>query len=297
MSSAIIFGCSGQDGYYLSHILAEKGFTVTGVSRSSPESGDVSDKEFVTGLIQKIKPDRVFHLAANSTTRHDALVENHSTISTGSLNILEAVYKFCPDCRVFITGSGVQFENTGLPISENDPFVASSSYAAERIYSVYLARYFRSLGVKAFVGYLFHHESPLRKATHISQKIVQTVKRIVSGSQEQLQLGDISVQKEWAFAGDIARGMLALTDQEKVFEAVIGTGRAYSIEDWLNVCFGRFNLDWKQYVQLIPGFVPEYRILVSSPSTINALGWTPEVGFSELAKMMLDAEREKGLGL
>jgi len=132
--------------------------------------------------------------------------QNHATIATGSLNVLEAVYKHSPAARVFITGSGVQFENRGVPISETDPFEASSLYGVSRIASVYAARYYRSLGVKAYVGYLFHHESPLRKPHHVSRKIVDAVRRISAGSDEIIELGDVSVRKEWTFAGDVAGG-------------------------------------------------------------------------------------------
>ena len=153
-------------------------------------------------LVKEHRPDYLFHLGANSTTRHEAIFDNHNAIVTGTLNVLEAVKRHCPDCRVFITGSGVQFRNEGRPISESDPFEASSAYAVARIQSVQAARYFRSLGIAAYVGYLFHHESPLRKPTHLS-KMIATAAR----TGEIITLGDISVRKEWTFAGDIARAM------------------------------------------------------------------------------------------
>lgn len=288
MRPVLIFGVNGQDGHYLSRLFEERKIKVVGVSRQGQAvNGDVASADFVDDLIKRLRPERVFHLAANSTTRHAALRENHQTISLGSLNILESVYRHCPDCRVFLTGSGVQFVNEGKPIHETDPFSASSAYSAERIYSVYLGRYYRNLGLKVFAGYLFHHESPLRQTSHISQKIINTARKIGQGSRERLQIGDISVSKEWAFAEDIARGILTLTDQEKVFEAVIGTGQAYSIEDWLELCFKALDLNWKDHVDVIPGFSPEYRCLVSNPETIRSLGWNPSVSFEELAQIML----------
>lgn len=289
MRRVIIFGNNGQDGYYLSQLFAERGYEVIGVSRTGHGIiGDVGCAEFVTSLVKEHCPERIFHLAANSTTRHSALVENHKTISTGTLNILEAVYRNCPECKVFLTGSGVQFVNNEKPVHENDQFLAASAYAAERIYSVYLGRYYRQLGLKVYVGYLFHHESPLRKHGHISQKVVQAVRRIASGNMEKIELGDISVRKEWAFAGDIALGIAMLTDQQSVFESVIGTGKAYTIENWLEVCFSLINKNWQDFVTLIPGFVPEYRCLVSNPETIVSLGWQPKIDLPELARMMLD---------
>ena len=260
-----------------------------GISRSPGNwiQGDVSIFGFVENLIKKEKPDFIFHFAANSTTKHEALFENHETISTGTLNILESVKRHIPESRVFITGSGVQFENTGKPISETDNFEAKSPYSITRIQSVYAGRVFRSLGMRVYVGYLFHHESPLRKDIHISKMITSAVKRIANGSKEKIILGDISVKKEWAFAGDIAEGIFTLISQDKIFEACIGTGKAYSIQDWIEICFDRINRDWDNYVNLKESFSSEYKILVSNPSIINSRGWRPKITFENLCDMML----------
>lgn len=118
---ALIFGATGQDGHYLTELLHKEKIKVVGVSRSSGDvNGDVSDYSFVESQIKYLQPRYIFHLAANSTIKHDALFENHETISTGTLNILEAVKRHSPDSRVFITGSGVQFKNIGKPIKETD---------------------------------------------------------------------------------------------------------------------------------------------------------------------------------
>lgn len=288
---AIIFGVNGQDGPYLAASCKRRNIDVVGVSRSGAvdEIGDVSDFGLVESLVRAHAPDYIFHLAANSTMRHDALFENHATISTGALNVLEAVRRHQPSCRVFIPGSGVQFLNCGVPIAETDPFDATSPYAMARIQSVYAARYYRRLGVKAYVGYLFHHESPLRQAQHVCKKVVDVARRVRQGSSVRLRLGDISVRKEVGFAGDIMEGLLTLVMQDSVFEATIGTGVAYSIEAWLDACFTLIGKDWHDYVDVgIDGFKAEYAVLVSNPATINALGWSPKVGFSEVAAMMME---------
>jgi GDPmannose 4,6-dehydratase len=285
----VIFGVNGQDGYYLKEIYQQREVEVIGISRSPGNwiQDDVSNFNFVENLIKNEKPDYIFHLAANSSTKHEALFENHQTISTGTLNILESVLRHSPESRVFIAGSGVQFENKGRPISETDNFEAKSPYSIARIQSVYAARYFRSIGVRAYVGYLFHHESPLRKDNHISKMITDAVKRIFNGSNEKITLGDISVKKEWAFAGDIAEGIFTLINQDNIFEACIGTGKAYSIQDWLEICFNRIDKDWKEYIKLNESFSPEYKILVSNPSTIHSLGWQPKATFENLCDMMM----------
>ncbi len=286
MSTSVIFGISGQDGFYLQERLQREGHLVVGVSRSN--GGDVSNRCYVNTLIREVRPDYIFHLAANSTTRHEALFENHETISTGTLNILEAAKAHAPASRLFITGSGVQFVNTGCPISEQDAFAPLSAYAVSRIHAVYAARYFRSLGLRAYVGYLFHHESPLRKSGHLCKAIAELAKRAREGSKEQLTVGDASVRKEVGFAGDIAAGIWSLVSQDAVFEAVIGTGRAYSIQDWIEICFSKAGCDWRKHIILrADGFVPEYPVLVSDPATIFSLGWRPVVDIHALAEMMV----------
>jgi GDPmannose 4,6-dehydratase len=289
---ALIVGSSGQDGHYLREHLAGEGVEVIGVSRrEGPRGGvDVADRDAVFALVRDLRPDFVFHLAARSTTRHDALFDNHSAISTGALNVLEAVRLHAPDARVFLTGSGVQFRNSGAPIGEDDEFEASSPYSVSRIHSVYAARYFRRLGVRAYVGYLFHHDSPLRGSGHVSSIVASAAARIAAGSAETLEIGDASVEKEWTFAGDVAAGMWTLVRQDACAEAVIGSGVAHSIRDWLAACFGAVGLEWSHHVRVKQGFTPEYRRLVSNPARIRALGWAPKVGFEELAGLMVGAE-------
>lgn len=284
----VIFGASGQDGYYLTDLYKAKGMEVIGVSRAPGYlHADVTNFPEVEQLIATYRPIYVFHLAASSTTRHDAVFENHALISTGTLNVLEAVRRHHPAAKVFIAGSGVQFQNTGRSISEHDEFIASSPYALSRIHAAHAGRYYRRLGIKAYIGYLFHHESPRRKPDHVSQIIVQAVKRIAAGKAEILEIGDIQVQKEWTFAGDTVKGIVALIEQDDVFEAVIGSGVTYSIQDWLELCFGIIGRNWRDHVRIREGFTAEYQRLVSDPTTISSIGWRQEVSFAQLAEMMV----------
>lgn len=290
MSNVIIFGANCQDGYYLAEIYKNRGYDVLGISRTGNFlQGDVGSFELVEELVKRLRPEMIFNLAAASTTRHNVLFENHKTIGTGTLNILEAVCRWHPRCKVFLAGSGLQFVNTGEPIHETDPFEAYSPYSVERIHSVYAARYFRTLGVRVYVGYLFHHESPFRKISHVSQSIVQAAKRIAVGSAEKLELGDIFVEKEWAFAGDIAEGVSVLVGQESIFEAVIGTGRTHTIREWLDLCFTFIGDDWRNHVVLREGFVSEYKRLVSNPTTMKSLGWSSRMDIARLAELMLES--------
>jgi GDPmannose 4,6-dehydratase len=288
----VIFGVSGQDGHYLTQFCVARGLTVIGCARSDGPwvRADVSDYEQVLNVLKDARPQYIFHLAANSTTAHPAVFENHGSIATGSLNILESARRYAPDACIFLTGSGVQFRNVGAPISERDPFDATSPYAVARIHSVYAGRYYRSLGSKVFVGYLFHHESPRRSSKHLTKIVADLALRVKGGSNEVLELGDLSVEKEYTFAGDVVEGIFALVSQDKVFEAAIGSGVAHSVRDWLDTCFRAVDRDWRRHIRIREGFVPEYKRLISDPSTIRGLGWSPRVSLSELAEKFLVPE-------
>ena len=286
---ALIIGITGQDGYYLSELLSTKGITVIGISRSGVEgTGSVVDINLVASLIKNHQPQYIFHLAANSTTRHDALFENHETISTGTLNILESVRVHCSQAKVFLSGSAMQFKNEGLPIDELTSFEASSPYSIARIQSVYSARYYREkFGLNVYVGYFFNHDSPLRSEQHVNQKIVRAVQRIARGSSESLQLGNIDVKKEFSFAGDIVEAIWLLVNQNEIHEAVIGSGKAYSIREWAAYCFKKINLNYEDYIVAQNGFITEYDKLVSNPKVIMDMGWKPKFSFYQLADMMV----------
>ena len=286
--NAIIFGAGGQDGFYLTRLLQQQHIGVIAVSRSAGFiHTDITDYAQVHELIQKNQPDYIFHLAANSTTRHEAIFENHAAISTGTLNILEAVKNSSAHTKVFISGSALQFTNDQQPIKETDAFEARDPYAVSRIQSVYAARYFRSLGIKTYVGYFFNHDSPLRSERHMCKKISEACKRIARGSEEKLLIGDIQAVKEWTFAGDTVKAVLTLVEQDVIFEANIGTGMGYSIEDWLNECAALTGINWTHHVETDLSFVPAYQRLIADPGLIFSLGWKPETSFSDLAKMMM----------
>jgi GDPmannose 4,6-dehydratase len=286
---AIIFGANGQDGFYLTQLLKNEPVDVVGVSRSADFlKTDIANFEEVSVLIKNEQPDFIFHLAANSTTSHLALFENHQTIATGTLNILEAVKLFSAHTKVFISGSGLQFVNEGKPIRETDAFAANDAYSISRIQSVYAARYFRSIGIKTYVGYFFNHDSPLRSERHVTKKISETAMRIGAGSNEKLEIGDMSVVKEWSFAGDIVKGIWLLVNQDKIFEANISSGVGYSIEEWIKECFTLIGKNYKEHVVINSNFVPAYNTLVSDNTLIKSLGYKAEIDFAKLSKMMMN---------
>lgn len=288
--TAVIFGANGQDGFYLDKLLSQENIKVIKISRKGNNIiGNVADYGFVENILQQYQPGYVFHLAANSTTRHFALFENFESISRGTLNILEAVKLHSPQTKVFLSGSAMQFRNTGKPIDEQTEFEASSAYSVSRIESIYAGRYYRTaFGLKVYAGYFFNHDSPLRTEKHVNQKIVKAVQRIALGSNEKLVLGNIEVKKEFNYAGDVVEAIWKLVSQDTTFEAVIGSGEAYSIKEWLACCFDKQNMNWQDHVVLEEGFVPEYEILVSNPQLIKSIGWSPKVDFYQLVNIMMN---------
>ncbi len=292
---AIIFGSNGQDGFYLKELLVKERVGVVSISRSAGDYiGSVGDFEFVNKVIKIHKPHYIFHFAAISTTKHDVILENNHSISTGTINILESVKRHSPESKVFISGSALQFKNSGIPIDENTPFDFLSPYAISRIHSVYMARYFRkTFGIKAYVGYFFNHDSPLRSENHVNQKIVFHISEILKGNLNKLIIGNINVKKEFNYAKDIVEAVWLMINQDYIYEAVIGSGVAHSIKDWIKYCFDKYSLRWEEYILLDESYKSEYEILVSNPKLINNIGWNPRFSMHELADIMLEAEFKK----
>jgi GDPmannose 4,6-dehydratase len=279
---------TGQDGYYLREICARHALAVYGVSRSGDGwiEGDVSDSDFVQDIVRTLRCSHVFHLAANSTTRIEAIYQNHAAIASGTINILESCRKYSPGSRVFLAGSALQFESNGLPVCEVMPFAASSGYVIARNYSVFAARYYRSLGLRTYVGYFCHHDSPLRAGRHLNVRILRSAQRIRTGSRERLTIDHPHVIKEFNFAGDIMEAVWLMVNQDRVFEAVIGSGLGHPIVDWVRICFERVGLDWREHVDSGETGRPEFERLVADASVVHSLGWRPRVDIRELAELM-----------
>jgi GDPmannose 4,6-dehydratase len=289
---ALIFGSNGQDGKYLSKVLIQKEIEVIGISKNGGDIiGDITHFNFVNDIIKKFKPEYIFNFAAISNTDHEFLFKNHETISTGTLNLLESVKNNVPKSKVFISGSALQFQNKGLPIDENTPFEANSAYSTARINSVYTSRYFRSnFDLNIYIGYLFNHDSPYRDNRFINQKICQFAKKIKEGSNEKLTIDNISNKKEFGFALDIVEAIWLFVNQNNFFESVIGTGEAYSIEDWLKSCFDLIGKDWKDFVSQNQDYLnSQNSILVSNPKLIKSLNWSPKYDIKKLAKLMIES--------
>lgn len=287
---AIIFGHTGQDGWYLTNLLQQKGIRVYGVSRSKTDlSCNLGDHKSLIKVLGEVQPDYIFHFAAISTTKHGAVFDNHSAIGTGTLNLLEAARIICPNSRIFLSGSGLQFVNDGSPLDENSSFDATSSYSVERNYTYYLGKYYRNtFDMNVFFGFFFTHDSPRRTANHMTQKIVMAAKEAASGIDRKLVIGNIDVRKEYLYAGDAVSAVWFLVNQDQYYEAVIGSGVDYSIKDWVSKCYDIVGLDWRNYIVTNDSFIAEYTRLVSNPMRLFKMGWHPQVDFSELAHLMME---------
>jgi GDPmannose 4,6-dehydratase len=287
---AIIFGANGQDAFFLNALLEEKGIEVLKVSRyNAPIIGNVSEYKFINDLIRKNTPEYIFHLAASSSTNHAFLFENNDSISNGTINILEAVKSVSPNSKVFLSGSAMQFKNNGNPINEDTIFDASSHYSVARIHSVYAGRYYREyFGLKVYVGYFFNHDSELRSDKHVNKKIINELILIKDGKKSKLVIGDTEVKKEFNFAGDVVNAIWMLVNQEVIYEAVIGSGLAYSINEWIKIVCDLLQIDYnKLKIEKDEKFKSEYKNLVSNPQKIMSIGWKPEVSIKGLAERML----------
>lgn len=280
--SAIITGSNGQDGSYLQELLQREGVDAILVHRGS--GIDLASEEVVDSLVLNTRPDFIFHLAANSTIEHSAARANHDAIACGTLNLLEAVRKWTPACSVFLAGSAYQFKNEGEPIKETDPWDTTSVYCAARGYSNLLARTYRSMGLSVYFGYLFHHDSPRRGASHLSQKIAHAAK-----TRTKIEVGDLRVEKEWTHAADTVEAIWTLVNQQRTWEANIGTGIGHSIEDFAEACFAAAGLDYNHYITTTPGYRAPYRRTICDPSRIYRTGWKPRHGLEYLAEQMVNS--------
>ena len=313
MKKALVSGASGQDGSYLCELLLSKGYEVHGIIRrhSTPSTGridhifdqlhlhygDVTDASSTSNIIDAVKPDEIYHLAAQSHVRtsFDIPVYTAQAVAIGTLNILEAIkgrgIKFYQASSSELYG-GIYAEAT----NETTPFHPRSPYAAAKLFAYNMAvNYREAYGLFACNGILFNTESPRRGETFVTKKIVKAAVRIQRGLQDKLFLGNLDARRDFGFAGDYVKAMHLMLQQDKPDDYVIATGIAHSIRDFLDAAFGYLNLDWTKYVETDPRlFRPtEVDVLIGNASKAKrVLGWEPKVKFQELVTMMVEAELE-----
>jgi len=327
--TAFITGVSGQDGYYLSKFLLEKDYIVHGTLRRSStintnridsliadykdqeqfflHYSDLLDPSSLNQLIQKIQPDEVYNLAAQS---HVAVSFKNPVFSTqtgtlGPLSILEAVKNSEKEMKFYQASSSEMFGGIDSEkLNEESKFIPKSPYAASKVFAHQITKIYReSYNLFSVNGILFNHESPKRGETFVTRKITRALGRIHFGLQSKLTLGNLDAYRDWGFAGDYVKGMWMMMNHDKPDDWVLATGESHSVREFLEAAFQELNLNYEDYViSSSKYFRPnEVNHLLGDYSKAKKhLGWKPETSFKDLVKMMVEndlklAEREKTL--
>jgi GDPmannose 4,6-dehydratase len=317
MKKALITGITGQDGSYLADLLLEKGYEVHGVvRRSSSENferiahlhgriqlhqADLLDQLSIIDVIQEVRPDEVYNLAAMSfvpTSWKQPVLTGEFT-AIGVTRMLEAIHLIDPrGIRFYQASSSEMFGKAQeVPQRETTPFYPRSPYGVAKVYGHWITvNYRESYGMYCASGILFNHESPRRGREFVSRKVTAAAARIKLGLQHELRLGNLDAQRDWGFAGDYVRAMWLMLQQDRADDFVIGTGETHTVRELVELAFGYLDLDWKKYVVPDPSLIrpAEVDLLVADANKARrVLGWQPAVPFSDLIKLMVDADLER----
>lgn len=314
--TAVITGITGQDGSYLAELLLAKGYEVVGVVRRTSHDSyerighlldrvhivpaDLLDQHSLTSVVRDARPDEVYNLAAQSfvPTSWTQPVLTGEFTALGVTRLLEAVRLAYPTARFYQASSSEMFGKAQeTPQRETTPFYPRSPYGVAKVYGHWITvNYRESYGLHASSGILFNHESPRRGLEFVTRKISYGVARIVRGMERELLLGNLDARRDWGFAGDYVDAMWRMLQQPRPGDYVVGTGETHSVRELCEVAFSHVGLDWKKYVKVDPRFVrpAEVDTLQADPSKAKReLGWVPRTAFTELVRMMVDADLER----
>ena len=326
---AFLTGITGQDGYYLSKFLLEKGYEVHGIVRRSSNFNteridpliskysndkqlnlyfsDLLDASSLTTLVNKIEPDEIYNLAAQSHVAVSFSNPGYSveTSAKGPLTLLEVVKNLNKNIKFYQASSSEMFggEENHL-INENTKLNPKSPYAAGKVLAHNLTTLYReSYNLFAVNGILFNHESPHRGETFVTRKITRAVGRIKFGLQNKLTLGNLDSERDWGFAGDYVEGMWLMLQHKTPDDWILATGKSYKVRDFVKAAFEKVELDWEQFVTTSSEYERpnEVHFLKGDSSKAQEqLGWKPKVDFESLVTMMVEsdlnlAEKEKVL--
>ena len=314
---ALICGISGQDGAYLAQLLLSKGYDICGTSRDAQistfsnlkrlgiydqiklESMTLTDFRSVLQILTKIQPDELYNLAGQSSVglSFSQPVETLESIATGTLNLLEAIRFMERPVRVYNAGSSECFGDIGeASADENTPFRPRSPYAVAKAAAFWeVANYREAYGLFACSGILFNHESPLRPARFVTQKIVSTACRIAQGSSEQLVLGNLNIQRDWGWAPEYVEAMYLMLQQNQPDDYVIATGESHRLEDFLAAVFACLDLDWRTHVITDASLLRPTDIAIGRANPTKAkhqLEWQAKYHLQDVAQMMVQAQQE-----
>ena len=316
---ALITGITGQDGSYLAEFLLAKGYEVHGIVRrvalEDPDhrlwrikhiqdklilhSASLDNYPSIFQIVEKIKPDECYHLAAQSFVNY-SFESEFSTINTNINSthyMLSAIKEKAPRCRFYFAASSEMFGLVrATPQKETTPFYPRSPYGISKVSGCHLTRNYReSYQLFALCGILFNHESPRRGYEFVTRKITHTVAQIKLGLAKELRLGNLEAKRDWGFAGDYVKAMWLMLQQDSPEDYVIATNESHSVIQFLELAFGQVNLDWRDYVITDEKFYRSAGVEALRGDYSKAkkeIGWSPTVNFPELVKMMIDADLE-----
>jgi GDPmannose 4,6-dehydratase len=314
---ALICGISGQDGAYLARFLLEKGYEVHGTARDAQmstfhnlerlgareqvvcHSMALNDFRSVLQVLVKVDPDEIYNLAGQSSVglSFEQPVETLESISVGTLNLLEVIRFIHKPIRLYNAGSSECFGDTGgVPADESTPFRPRSPYAVAKATAHWqVANYREAYDLFACTGILFNHESPLRPERFVTKKIIASACRIAQGSPEKLQLGAISIARDWGFASEYVDAMWRMLQRERAEDYVIATGETNTLESFVAHAFTLLGLDWQEHVVTNPSFLRPSEIMISRGNPDKArheLGWQAEYRMRDVIKVMITAQQE-----
>lgn len=326
MKRALIIGATGQDGSYLAELLLSKGYEVHGLIRRAStfntgridhlytdpheakarlllHHGDLSDGTGLRRVIDKVRPDEVYNLGAQSHVRvsFDQPEYTADVVATGTLRLLEAVREHMAETstqvRVYQAGSSEMFGSAPPPQNESTPFHPRSPYAASKVAAHwYAVNYREAYGIFVANGILFNHESPRRGETFVTRKITRAAARIKVGLESKLFLGNLDARRDWGFAGDYVVAMWQMLQEETPGDYVISTGTSHSVRELLERAFQRVGLDWQAHVEIDKKYFRPAEVdhlLGDSTKARERLGWQPVVTFERLVDMMVDHDLER----
>lgn len=324
MKKAFITGITGQDGSYLAELLLGKGYQVHGLIRRSStfntnridhlinhnylknsnqaeqfsfHYGDMVDGASLHKLIQKIKPDEVYNLGAQSHVRVSFDMPEYTTnvIAMGTVRLLEVVKELDYPVKFYQASSSEIYGGlTSETQNEQTLIQPQSPYACAKAFSYWMTKNYRTAyGLYAVNGILFNHESPRRGETFVTRKITRALARILNGKQDILKLGNLDAQRDWGHAKDYVEAMWLSLQQDKPDDYVVATGKSYSVRDFLNESFSLVGLNWQDYVEIDPKYFRpnEVPYLCGDPSkAMKVLGWKPKHNFKQLVKIMVESD-------
>lgn len=319
--NALITGVTGQDGSYLAESLLRDGMMVYGLMRRSSVDnttriahlldndcfrvvrGDLTDALSIYRVVDEVRPDEVYNLGAMSHVRisFDQPSYTYDTITTGTLNLLEAIRRFAPNARYYQASSSEMFGKVlETPQRESTPFNPRSPYGCAKAAAHYqTVNYREAYGLHASCGILFNHESPRRGENFVTRKITKAVAAIEAGKQSKIALGNLQAKRDWGYAKEYVEAMKQMVRASGPDDYVIATGETHTVEEFLDVAFGCVGRFWQDHVVIDPElFRPtEVDLLLGDASKAQRqLGWKPETTFKQLVELMVSKDLEKYYG-